>query len=608
MPVYEVTDPNTGKTLEIEGDSPPTEEELEQVFAAQSDPDFIGAGVIEPAMAVASGIKNTVQGGLEGLAQAANPFAEEYAGAEAVIEQQGQAYTPKTQAGREGMQTLNDLMQKGVDIVNFPISGIGGIAELVSGQGLDRAVDTIKAIQESGLSKTMGERTFEETGSPLAATVAETLPAAASSAVGMKGANNVVGAIDGAKTARVVKDAVNDVFQYQTPTRQRIAALLADKSGDTETAKFLLENGRAVKDGYAVNAIGQGFDQAVIAAVKNASPLDKIKMQRMVDIMRKGKKNARYAVTNRPADVVGESLIERIKFTQKANRQAGADIDKAAQSLKGQPVDIATASRNLSDALDSFGVQVKRNDKGDFIPDFSKSEVAPGDRGPIKEVIRQMSLKSQDGSVDAHAVHKMKRIIDRNVTYGKSQRGLSGEAERMLKQFRNELDAELDANFPSYNAANVQYADTINALDSIQSAAGRKLDFSSPSAEKASGTVLRRLMGNTQSRAQLIDSIADLEQAAKSSGAKIDDDLLSQALFADELDRVFSPVARTSFQGQIDQAVKRGVDSAVSPSSTLDMAGDIAGAAIRKARDKRVNEDRAFQAIMDVLQEKRTTQ
>lgn len=35
MPVYEATDPLTGKTLEIEGASPPTEEELEQLFANQ---------------------------------------------------------------------------------------------------------------------------------------------------------------------------------------------------------------------------------------------------------------------------------------------------------------------------------------------------------------------------------------------------------------------------------------------------------------------------------------------------------------------------------------------------------------------------------------------
>ncbi|HCC80371.1 MAG: hypothetical protein Tp185DCM00d2C31949971_28 [Prokaryotic dsDNA virus sp.] len=613
MPVYEVTDPDTGQTLELEGDSPPTEQELEQIFAAQGNQSMPEGSaldsVVEPAMSVVSGLKNTVEGGLMGIAQSLNPMAEEGAGAEAVADQQAQTFTPKTQSGQKGMETLNDLMQKGIDLANFPISGIGGLVELISGQGVDQAVETIKAIQESGLSKTAGDRVFDETGSPLIATAAETLPSAVGAVIGAKGAQNatskVATAVDSAQPINAVAKVTEGIFQYQTPTKKRIAALIENKTGDVDTAKYVLNQGRAVKDNYAINAIDQGFDPAVIAAIKNASDSDKIKMQRMVDIMQRGKKNARYAVMNRPADIAGDSLVARVKFIQAANRKAGTDIDKAAQKLRGQPVDIADASASFSDALDSLGVQIKRNDKGDFIPDFSRSEIAPGDRGPLKEVIRQMSLKSQDGSVDALSVHKMKRIIDRNVTYGKSQRGLSGETERILKQFRNQLDSKLDEAFPEYNAANTNYAQTIGALDNIQAVAGRKLDFSSEIADKASGTLLRRLMSNTQSRANLIDSISELESVAKSVGGKFDDDLLNQALFADELDRVFSPVARTSFQGQIDQAVKRGVDYAASPDGgAMGLARDVAGATAKKVRDRKINEDKAFQSIMDVLRDK----
>ena len=34
MPIYEVEDPLTGQVLELEGDSPPTEDELEQIFSS----------------------------------------------------------------------------------------------------------------------------------------------------------------------------------------------------------------------------------------------------------------------------------------------------------------------------------------------------------------------------------------------------------------------------------------------------------------------------------------------------------------------------------------------------------------------------------------------
>ena len=34
MPTYIVTDPETGKKVRLTGDSPPTEQELEQIFAS----------------------------------------------------------------------------------------------------------------------------------------------------------------------------------------------------------------------------------------------------------------------------------------------------------------------------------------------------------------------------------------------------------------------------------------------------------------------------------------------------------------------------------------------------------------------------------------------
>ena len=39
MPIYTVTDPNTNKTLRLEGDSPPTEEELEEIFGREMESD-----------------------------------------------------------------------------------------------------------------------------------------------------------------------------------------------------------------------------------------------------------------------------------------------------------------------------------------------------------------------------------------------------------------------------------------------------------------------------------------------------------------------------------------------------------------------------------------
>ena len=197
----------------------------------QPKEDFVGASVIEPARAIASSFGRSVTGGIAGTLQALNPFAEEGEGARTVKEFTEGAFKPETQAGKEGLEALGSLVQKGVDIVNFPISGLAGLTELISGQGIDQAVDTIKSVQDKGVSSTAGRRVFEETGSPLAATIAEVAPEAAIELIGLKGAGQAIKQADkipgAAKaveeaispTVEAAKDVSKALFSFQSPTK-----------------------------------------------------------------------------------------------------------------------------------------------------------------------------------------------------------------------------------------------------------------------------------------------------------------------------------------------------------------------------------------------------
>ena len=155
-----------------------------QDLGAINEPGYMGAGIVEPAAAIASGLGTQIAGGLAGTAQALNPWAKEGAGAEMVKSVQSEAFHPKTKEGKENLKALGEGVQWVVDKFNVPMSGIGGIIELVSGQGLDQAVKTIENIQKEGISKTLGSRVYEETDSPLAATFAETAPTAIEMALG----------------------------------------------------------------------------------------------------------------------------------------------------------------------------------------------------------------------------------------------------------------------------------------------------------------------------------------------------------------------------------------------------------------------------------------
>ena len=93
-------------------------------------------------------------------------------------------------------------------------------------------------------------------------------------------------------------------------------------------------------------------------------------------------------------------------------------------------------------------------------------------------------------------------------------------------------------------------------------------------------------------------SFNDIERVARKYGGKFDDDLLTQTLFSDELDNVFGPAARTSFHGQIKQAVKGAAGAVTRPADT-------AVEAVAHGADKLrgINQENAFKAIKALLNE-----
>jgi hypothetical protein len=610
------------------------------------DEGFTGAGIIEPALAIGSSLASTAVGGLIGAAVA--PFTEQGTGAELSQEliERG-TFEPKTEEGQRNLQIVADLAQKGIDLARIPISGLAGIIQLVEGQGLDRAVETIQSVQEKGLGATRGQQIIEEGGDPLTATIAHVLPEAAEAVGGaLFGKTAVKGTKQAADTlpsvVEPVAEATKAVFKVQTPTKQRIAKMIEEGSTDVETAKFKLDapdtpeglpppkpstlpqrlqkalnvgGPRVKKDKVAIETIRQGFDEGVIAAVKGSTPTDKAKMAQMVDLMEKGQKNSRFAMTNRPSDVAGDSLLNRFRVVNTTNRQAGKELDRVANSLKGKDVDFGNAVSEFTNDLDSIGVSLVRNKEGKVVPDF-KGSVIEDLAAPEAAVKRIVARLGKNGQLDAFDIHRLKKFIDEQVSFGKSAEGLTGRTEGILKNLRRNLDDALDSNFAEYNKVNSTYSETRTAIDALQDVAGKKLDLTGKNADKATGTLLRGLMSNNKSRVNLMDAVEELDSVARkfSPSAKgkdvvkfgtknivLDDDILTQMLFADELDAVFGPVARTSFQGQIDQAVRQGLGAATSKAGAADVAIGAAGKVAEKV--KGVNTEAAIKSIKELLKE-----
>ena len=345
---------------------------------------------------------------------------------------------------------------------------------------------------------------------------------------------------------------------------------------------------RAVKNPTQQAAIKQGFDEGLVAMIREASPADRRNMLRSLEIMKGATEDKRFSMTKRTTDIAGESILNRYKLIRDVNDRAGAGIDDYAEkNLKNRAVDFAAPIQNFEESLQKLGV--KFND--DLTLDFELSvieDVAPAER-ILNQIVKRMRVNKQ---VTAYDVHNLKRFIDEQVTYGKAAEGLTGRTVNVVKDLRRQLDGILDNKFPEYDRLNTTYAETIQAMDDFSTAIGRTIDPDSPSAASAIGTSLRGLGSNRQTRGRLVDSVAELNSLGNRYG-RFDDDVIAQTAFTIDLDRIFGTKADTSLSGVLGEA------AATMPTSTGQFVGATARAAGNKLRG--VNQEKQFQAMRNLL-------
>lgn len=386
------------------------------------------------------------------------------------------------------------------------------------------------------------------------------------------------------------------------PENQRIIkSQLAQTPDAVELVNVRLSGSQVVPDNEATSAIKQGWKDGAVASIKAASEKDRSAMTKMLNIFKMGEKSEKFRAMNRPADILGDTVQARIDFLSNANQQAGKAIDRIAQTrLRGQTVNYDPAINTFLDDLASIGVKVELDENGVAKAILQGSDIQ-GDRAAQRTLNAVLERLSTTAAPDAYGVHTAKRFIDTQVSYGKNVANpLTAQAERILKNLRRNLNQSLGDTFPAYRAANEKYADTITALDDLQRAAGTQIDFDSPNANKALGTAMRKLTSNYGTRGNLIDSLDQANQVASKYGMKLDDDIVNQLIFVNELDRMFGAAAQTSLKGQVAEAMQTGID--IARGNAAQRAFDLMA---EKAQNLRgVNKENAIKAMEEILKRK----
>lgn len=590
----------------------------------ESEQSFLDASA-DTLNTLVAGASNEVKAGILGLFKlAASKSPDEAAKFVDFIKQDmvNREITPRSQAQ---LQDIGGAVQAVTENVVTPaLAGVTGLTQLAEGEGLDQAVKSIQDVQEKGFIRASGDETLRETDSPAAAAAVEAGLNVLPDIVGLKAARSTAKAANKAvdsvldKSSPIVGDvtdkAVDVVSNIQTPKRRSLTEALkkTDDTGelDISTAGFELSTkGKAVRSPLERKALKHHVSEQFITSLKTASKGDKLKIKEMVNITKRRLKDPDFALDNRPSDVIGEVVLERFRTIKNANKRAGKEIDVIADSLKNKPIDIEDAVLKFDSKLDEFGINLIDDGKGGLKPDFSLSELPPSDRGAIKEVVRQMNLRGKNG-VDAYNAHKMKRIIDRSISYGKTQ-ALSSDGQKMLRDFRKGIDDALDFTYPKYNRANTDYSDTIRAIDALQDALPNKIDLDAPNAETAIGTDLRSLLSNNTSRQEKLNALKIIDDTAnkysangklllEGKGGVAPPSIKKLIVAVDQLEDRFGSFAPTSFQGGIERGTAQGIGR-VAEAKTSPVTAAMKATAEVTDKVRRITDENTFNSLEELL-------
>lgn len=308
-----------------------------------------------------------------------------------------------------------------------------------------------------------------------------------------------------------------------------------------------LNPNKTIDDPQAIAMIDNGLTDSFAQAVKQLDPVSKKNTLEMLNVISQGKDEFLASRFNRPSDIVGKRLLDSYKFVDKVNETAGKEIDAAANKLTGQ-IDATPVIEQFKSRLADIGVKLDQNNK----PIFSGSDTMGKDKTVLNSIITR--LREANGMM-AQEAHRIKRFIDRNVTYGKtSEGGISNDVSSTLKELRTGLDDILDTNFPEYNQANIKYKDTIEGINDFQDAEGKTINLYSEGADEVLGTRSRAILSNVQGRSNMKNAIKKLDAIANKYGGNFNDDPLALAAIADELETYFKVTPRASLGGELSKA------------------------------------------------------
>ena len=511
--------------------------------------DQVDTGQESLATLISGGI-GQLAGGITGAATTAltlDPAAGEYVRG-AVADKLTLNPSPKSQ---EQLQVVGDAVQA-VDenLIRPAEAGTAGLFDVATNPytnitgGFEQSKQVVRDVSEQGLPKYVGQDVLNKTGSPLAATGAEIFTGAAEMLSG-----NLIG--------KYTNKAINTALESARGRRKLIVDELLSGNPNTElVTKVVNGSGDIVTSNIAkkaLNNLGGKNNENAVKLVSMLGSMDngtKNSFNKMLDIIEDVKIHPKKALDNNHKDVIGQSIISRVKDVNKLNSKAGRVIGAIANAEKTKPNISDVSSKFMSD-LDGLGVRFNQGDDGWVTVNFDRAKFKGGDKKGLEVMINDL-IKPDMTFKEAH---RLKQDIRTNINYdlgGKDQ--LTRESEGLLSDLSEGINGKLRAISPEYKKANKKFADTIEVKNSFDKMLGKEIDINDPLAYKLIGAKAMRLDSEAATRVPIEHAINNVDKTLGKFSINYKDDIKSLILTAGMLEDAFKTQPKGSFLGKLTTA------------------------------------------------------
>jgi hypothetical protein len=563
---------------------------------------FFGASVIEPALTIGSSMIAEPIAGIAGIAASLLP-GEEGAGSRAVEStREALTFKPKTESGTKGLKAVGNVLEPIGNAIQSTERVLGDAGFAVAGPtgGAIGATIPTALMEALGLSSLRsmrtGTRLIDDAGNPTNAL---------ESALDKKGLifENLTEearlAIPNVASPKLLPSPKSETLNK---AEEALKEQLKSGGRDESLAALRLENGTIKADKLGQESIKQGFKPGFVQAVKTANRSTKIAMREMLTMMKRIKGNSRLGLDFRPTDVIGNELVKRIKFIRGKADSARLELNRIAErELSGLNIETGPVVEKFKQSLADLDITLNDGPRGKPIPEYKGSLISK-DKTSQRVINDSIDLLSEGGRPDALRFHKLKRQLDTMIDFRKkSKDGLTEAGRNVLKDLRRSLNNALRDSNDGYAKVNDTLSQSLGSFESLQKAVGPSIDIFGDSSKASLGQDMRGLMSNRKTRNNLNDAVNEIDNTARNFGGNFSADIKDLALFANNLDNRFGPVAESGFKAEVASGVDLAGRAATQGASVA--AVDAAVGGVKRGFEKMsgINDFNAFKSIDNIL-------